>query len=91
MKMNSYYKENDGMLWKESPEDGGYIWRYDGNPLFDMQKNEFWHICNSAVVIKDGKYVGIFRVETKEVCIVLLADLVTGQNDNIFRIISLNK
>ncbi len=66
MKMNSYYEENNGMLWEAPEDENEYIWRYKGNPLFDMHKSEFWHICNSAVVMKDGKYVGVFRVETKD-------------------------
>jgi len=60
-----YYKENDGMFWESCTDDSEFIWRYKANPLFDMNKNEFWHICNSAVAIKDGKYVGVFRVEEK--------------------------
>lgn len=61
-----YYKDNDGMLWQEAPNDKCYIWRYDGNPLFDIENEEnFWHVCNSAVVRKDGEYIGIFRCDDK--------------------------
>ncbi len=38
-----YYKDNDGMLWEENPlgaDDDSYIWRYSGNPLFDMKKSK---------------------------------------------------
>lgn len=63
----TYYKDNDGMLWEERPADADeYIWRYSKNPLFDMSKSKhFWHICNSAAAIVDGKYIGIFRCEDK--------------------------
>lgn len=64
-----YYKMNDGMLWEENPlgaDDDSYIWRYSGNPLFDLKKRkDFWHIFNSATVIVDGKYIGVFRCEDK--------------------------
>lgn len=61
-----YYKDNDGMIWQAPKADDEYVWRYDGNPLFDIPKmKKFWHICNSAVVMKDGKYIGVFRCEDK--------------------------
>ena len=62
----NYYKDNEGMLWMPSNDDETIIWRYEGNPLFDMPKmKHFWHICNSAVVMVDGKYIGVFRCEDK--------------------------
>ena len=62
----NYYKENEGMIWEHSKDVDAYIWRYSGNPLFDMSKMEnFWHICNSAVVMVNGKYIGVFRCEDK--------------------------
>lgn len=62
----NYYKDNEGMLWLPSNDDEAIIWRYEGNPLFDMPKmKHFWHICNSAVVMVDGKYIGVFRCEDK--------------------------
>ena len=61
-----YYKDNKGMIWQEAPNDKAWIWRYDGNPLFDIENDEyFWHICNSAVVMFNGEYVGLFRCEDK--------------------------
>ncbi len=58
------YSVNDSMFWQPCKDDC-YIWRYEGNPLFDMEKSEFWHICNSAVIMVGGKYVGVFRCEDK--------------------------
>ena len=66
------YSKNDGMFWQEPENERDFIWRYKGNPLFDLHKSEFWHICNSAVAIKDGKYIGIFRVEDKGGCPMLV-------------------
>ena len=61
-----YYKENDGMLWENAPDENLFIWRCSQNPLFDMKKSEhFWHICNSAAMIVGGEYVGVFRCENK--------------------------
>ena len=66
MKINEYYKDNDGMLWEDAPTPDSVIWRYSGNPLFDLKSQDhFWHICNSAVAIVNGEYVGIFRCEDK--------------------------
>ena len=63
---NKYYQKNDGMFWLPNDGDNSYIWRYRGNPLFEMSKMEnFWHICNSAAVIVNGEYVGVFRCEDK--------------------------
>lgn len=62
----SYYNDNEGMLWEPNDDKDALIWRYSGNPLFDMSKmNSFWHICNSAVAMVDGKYIGVFRCEDK--------------------------
>jgi len=64
MERKDYYKENDGMIWEEAPSEECYIWRYSGNPLFDLKaQDDFWHICNSAVAMVDGAYVGVFRCE----------------------------
>ena len=64
MNAKEYYKENDGMIWEDAPNDKCFIWRYSGNPLFDLESQDhFWHICNSAVAIVNGEYVGIFRCE----------------------------
>jgi hypothetical protein len=64
----SYYNDNEGMLWEPNDDKDALIWRYSGNPLFDMSKmNSFWHICNSAVAMVDGKYIGVFRCEDKRV------------------------
>lgn len=61
-----FYRKNDGMFWEPPKNAGDYIWRYEGNPLFDVHGSEhFWHIFNSAVVYRDGKYVGVYRVEDK--------------------------
>lgn len=62
-----YYKVNDGMFWEENPQNNDSpIWRYSGNPLFDISNDEhFWHICNSATIMLDGKYIGVFRCEDK--------------------------
>lgn len=66
MDAKEYYNENDGMIWEEAPNEGCLIWRYSGNPLFDLKtQDHFWHICNSAVAIVDGQYVGVFRCEDK--------------------------
>ena len=66
MSDKNYYSENDGMIWRPSKNTDEVIWRYEGNPLFDMPKmKNFWHICNSAVVMVNGKYVGVFRCEDK--------------------------
>ena len=54
------------MIWEEAPDTDLYIWRSTKNPLFDMKKSEyFWHICNSAAVMVNGEYVGVFRCENK--------------------------
>ena len=66
MLLNDYYKANDGMFWLPNPNnDGAPIWRYEGNPLFDMRKyyDKYWHIYNSAAIMVDGKYVGVFRCD----------------------------
>ena len=61
-----YYKENNGMIWFPSENEEETIWRYAGNPLFDMPKMDaFWHICNSAVAMVNGEYIGVFRCEEK--------------------------
>ena len=79
MKKDSYYSENDGMIWQDAPDCDSVIWRYSGNPLFDMSKDKhFWHICNSAVLMVDGKYVGIFRCEDKRG----VPDLYLGRSDD---------
>ena len=63
----NYYKVNDGMLWEAPDDENDVIWRYKGNPLFDFNKEKrFWHICNSAVAIVGGKYIGVFRCETPD-------------------------
>ena len=64
--MQDYYKANDGMFWQPNPNnDDAPIWRYEGNPLFDMRTlyKKYWHIYNSATVRIDGKYVGVFRCD----------------------------
>lgn len=79
MKMDDYYKQNDGMFWQEcNSEDDYYIWRYENNPLINLKKTKYWHICNSAVVKKGDKYVAMFRVETKDG----KPDLVYGESDD---------
>lgn len=67
MESKEYYKDNDGMLWRPCPENSDdVIWRYEGNPVFDVSKlKNVWRICNSAVIMKDGKYIGIFRADNK--------------------------
>ena len=66
MTIKDYYKENDKMVWEDAPNENCYVWRYSKNPLFDMKKSEhFWHICNSAAVMVNGEYVGVFRCENK--------------------------
>ena len=66
MDIKKYYQENDSMLWEEALDENSYIWRFSKNPLFDMKKSEyFWHICNSAVVMVNGEYVGVFRCVNK--------------------------
>jgi beta-1,4-mannooligosaccharide/beta-1,4-mannosyl-N-acetylglucosamine phosphorylase len=55
----------ENMFWQKPENEKEYIWRFGGNPLFDIEKSNFWHICNSAVTVKDNKYVGVFRVEEK--------------------------
>lgn len=66
------YSDIEKILWQNAKNEKDYIWRYEGNPLFDMRCSEFWHICNSAVGIIDGKYIGIFRVEDKGGCPMLV-------------------
>lgn len=68
MKMDDYYKQNDGMLWLDnSCKDGDcFIWRYKNNPIINLKQTKYWHICNSAIVKLKDKYVAIFRVETKD-------------------------
>ncbi|MBR2646497.1 MAG: glycoside hydrolase family 130 protein [Clostridia bacterium] len=64
--MDKYYEVNNGMLWEDAPDEKSYIWRYSGNPLFDIPNMEhFWHICNSATVMLNGEYIGLFRCEDK--------------------------
>ena len=53
------------MIFEKPNNKDEYIWRYSGNPLFDMENSNFWHICNSAVIYKDNEYIGIFRCEDK--------------------------
>ena len=65
--MQDYYKANDKMFWQPNPKaDGVPIWRFDGNPLFDPRDHDdkYWHIYNSATIMVDGKYVGVFRCDT---------------------------
>ena len=77
--MDKYYKANDGMFWQPPKNEKDYIWRYDGNPIFDLKKLEdVWHICNSAVVMENGEYIGIFRIEDKSGCPML----VVGRSKN---------
>ena len=38
-----YYKDNAGMIWQEAPNDKAYIWRYDGNPLFDIENHQHYN------------------------------------------------
>lgn len=54
------------LVWQESENATDYIWRFKANPLFNMAGMEnFWHICNSAVIEFEQKLVGIFRCEDK--------------------------
>lgn len=79
MNKKEYYSVNDGMLWEEAPREKDYIWRYSGNPIFNLDDLEyFWHICNSAVVMVDGKYIGVFRCEDKTGT----PDLYIGRSDD---------
>ena len=74
-----YYKENDGMIWEDAPNKDSYIWRYSKNPLFNIKNSEyFWHICNRAVVMVGGSYVGVFRCENKSGT----PDLYVGKSEN---------
>lgn len=59
------YGVNDKMFWQDTSDKSKYIWRYENNPIIDLENSEFWHVYNSAVVIKDGKYTGVFRCEEK--------------------------
>lgn len=72
--------EKQNIFWKPpNVEDDEYIWRFDGNPLFDISKDDtFWHICNSSVIIKDNKYYGVFRCEDKSG----KPDLYLGKSDD---------
>lgn len=75
----NYYKDNENMLWEANNDEEAWIWRYSGNPLFDIPKmRAFWHICNSAVVMVDGKYIGVFRCENKSG----KPDLYLGKSDD---------
>lgn len=79
MNKKEYYSVNDGMLWEEAPSEKDYIWRYSGNPIFNLDDLEyFWHVCNSAVVMVDGKYIGVFRCEDKTGA----PDLYVGRSDD---------
>ena len=79
MNKKEYYSVNDGMLWEEAPREKDYIWRYSGNPIFNLDDLDyFWHICNSAVVMVDGKYIGVFRCEDKTGA----PDLYIGRSDD---------
>lgn len=66
------------MFWEKPANNEDYIWRFKGNPIVDLTKTDFWHICNSAVVIRNNKYIGVFRVEYKTGC----PDLVIGRSDD---------
>ena len=58
--------ETEHMLWQFPKKEKDYIWRFDGNPLFNLSEMEdFWHICNSAVVRFEDGYVGVFRCELR--------------------------
>ena len=57
------YSVNDKMFWQDVGDKSKYIRRYEGNPLIDLENSEFWHVYNSAIVIKDGKYIGVFRCD----------------------------
>ena len=58
--------ETERMLWQFPKKEKDYIWRFDGNPLFNLSEMEdFWHICNSAVVRVEDGYVGVFRCELR--------------------------
>lgn len=62
-----YYKDNDGMIWQEPDDPNETIWRFKGNPILDTTKfKNFWHVYNSSVVMMDGKYVGVFRCDSRE-------------------------
>ncbi len=52
--------------WEDCPEGfNGPVWRYSKNPIIKRNPVEgIARIFNSAVVYKDGKYLGIFRAES---------------------------
>ena len=79
MEIKKYYQENDGMVWEDAPNDECYVWRSKKNPLFNLKNSKyFWHICNSATMIVNGSYVGVFRCENKSGT----PDLYVGKSDD---------
>lgn len=59
------YSVNDTMFWQDTKAKDKYIWKYDKNPLIDIEESGFWHVFNSAVILKDGQYIGVFRCEDR--------------------------
>lgn len=55
-------------FWLKPENDQDYIWRYENNPIIDLNKVDYWHVFNSAIVYEDGVYHCLFRVETKDGC-----------------------
>ena len=53
------------MPWQEKPEGWELpLWRYNQNPIIKRNPIKgIARIFNSAVVYKDGEYVGVFRAE----------------------------
>ena len=55
------YNENNKMFYIKNNDKNQYIWRYENNPLINLDQTDFWHICNSAILIVNDKYIGVFR------------------------------
>lgn len=58
-------EELKNMPWQDKPQDAKLpVWRYSQNPIIKRNPiNNVARIFNSAVVAKDGRFVGIFRGE----------------------------
>lgn len=65
MKYKVIGQDIPNMPWEERPE--GFnktIWRYSKNPIIKRNPcNEIARIFNSAVVYRNGEYIGVFRAE----------------------------
>ena len=66
--------------WQPRPEGcNDVVWRYSNNPIIKRHQIPYANsIFNSAVIYKDGKFVGVFRCDNKE----FQQNLYLGASDN---------